>query len=916
MTGDSGTHGLQDEDGDHPMADSGGGQENGPGAQDPPPSAAVPVDDTDGEAAADEDEGKNKEDASTQSDASEWTVKDRMEEAAEEPLRRSTVVDPWHCSFRCQGEAAPQDIVGLHDEIAALTLQCSDMIYDALESIQWLILDFSKHERLLSPIHAFCRRLLRFLLAVAKHEAAHGNRDQMGTAKSIYLHIVAAAIHSWQDLQCSSDYKIAYLSSRARRRVRRSMIRMNLRFKKLVAEAELQLGVISKHRRLAVELLGRPESVLESATIFRHLRKALDSALGQADVGYEDLKERVCKLLQLCPLLDGILWTPDTLNAGASEHKRKRDSFEPSQNETENEERPQHDQPWIPTTEAISNLPPGELGPAARLFLTRGVHLLALPRNLAFEDHAAAQRWMDEISYATIVAAHVLALPKRLKTADAFVRLHGILVTLCLNGSYKAASTFAEVLTITLREQLERDPSSTQIRMRLANALGALGWLLWASDDDFEAISAAREAMRILQPLQDPKHPRRSLPLGRIGSLRSRWLLEAELIYDQDEVDTSVSLIRQVLKHRSDDDDVRQALAEALDTQFRCSWYHPAQVASIKAELLRLYRVLNQARPHLYECELEQLLRDTSIPVDDDQQRVSNYDEAIRITSNLTRRFPDSYAYQLEGAYLELGCFHADRRNFPEAMDALQRGINLSTPRTASSAGSKHSYCASALLQARAKVFFEMEMYVSATTDAQSALACAGRSITGRAEALRLIAFSQLLSGDAAEAAVQFSSVMETLKKEYRSLHARSVRHSPDYILMLGQLGAVECANGDVEKAWATGADAVHLGRRWLKHETDRVSKVKHAHGCNLLYLAATLIEAARLDEAESRLLQSLRQLEGRADGRVQLKTALVLLARVQNALGRAAEAAETQAQADAMPERGFAARLGRAASS
>ncbi|KAK0559355.1 hypothetical protein OC844_004470 [Tilletia horrida] len=876
------------------------------------------------------------EDARSQSSGSEWSdpYADEDDDSAYDSddsdrfnCKHRKLAKPWSEShFSRSGGSAPQDIIDLHDEIAVLTLKCSTTIRDALEGVRWLTTTYTKRKRLLPYLHAFCRRLLRFLFLVAKREAAEGSRDHMGTQKSLYLHMVKAEITCWEKLQATKDYRMCLLDTDAFLDTCNAMIESMQRLKDIVSEAKHQLRLNDKNHRLAAELAQAPRP---SSAIFLYFRSQMISATAEADEHGLETQPPIRHLLQLHPIFKGLQWSSPASTSPSTasiEHAHPDPPTSSAQQSAEQQEVPIEQLTMMIEDDDFDML----FFDAAQRYLTDGVLQLTAPRRLALEDHAEAMRWQLRASTSAALAAKFGLLTDHIfRSAERQTLLRGIVIALCTARLYKPAAAVAEVLTVLLREDVERMPSSLQARMRLSYALGLLSWLFLQSLDYFDAMAAAQEAVKLLQPLYDAhpgNRPEWAIPLAQMKMLHFRSLDGVSWDFDGNELDSTINIISDVLKHNSASDDIRLALAIALQQSHR---YKHSQTDEEKAaeyqELLHLFRDLSRAQPRLYDAKLAELLQ-TKRYWDSDSQIQAGYIECLRLRTDLARRFPQTHMCKLAKLYLDLGLFHSERREFPEAMNALQLGINLNVQpapriyrrwRFDEDDPSLLNHVPLDLLEARADVFFKMEMYVPAMTDFEVVLARTEASDWKASGLLRLLSFCALMSDNVAKAATYCRSLQKSLEDRAGEwLEQNNVRHDSQYIGVLGLVGAVECANGDVVKALEIGADAVHLSRHWLKVKDYRLDEMRVALGCNLLYYGATLLDAGRAAEAEIRLNECLPHLEGHPDRRVQLKTALVLLARAQGELGHGAEAVSTQARADAMPERGFATRLGRSVGS
>ncbi|KAK0540623.1 hypothetical protein OC842_000395 [Tilletia horrida] len=98
----------------------------------------------------------------------------------------------------------------------------------------------------------------------------------------------------------------------------------------------------------------------------------------------------------------------------------------------------------------------------------------------------------------------------------AVTMLQHIVIALCELGTFKDAAKFAELIAIILREGFENHPSP-ELQLRFGNAMAALAVLLRNSDDQNNALYAADEALRLLEPLQ--AGPSDEVPCQRAQSL-------------------------------------------------------------------------------------------------------------------------------------------------------------------------------------------------------------------------------------------------------------------------------------------------------------------------------------------------------------------------------------------------------------
>ncbi|KAK0519946.1 hypothetical protein OC835_007364 [Tilletia horrida] len=98
----------------------------------------------------------------------------------------------------------------------------------------------------------------------------------------------------------------------------------------------------------------------------------------------------------------------------------------------------------------------------------------------------------------------------------AVTMLQHIVIALCELGTFKDAAKFAELIAIILREGFENHPSP-ELQLRFGNAMAALAVLLRNSDDQNNALYAADEALRLLEPLR--AGPSDEVPCQRAQSL-------------------------------------------------------------------------------------------------------------------------------------------------------------------------------------------------------------------------------------------------------------------------------------------------------------------------------------------------------------------------------------------------------------
>ncbi|KAK0538617.1 hypothetical protein OC842_001249 [Tilletia horrida] len=221
-------------------------------------------------------------------------------------------------------------LIQLYDDVAALTPRASEAVLDLLLTIKNMLQRHAAKRQIVPLLEAICTRILILLKAIAKREAATGERDEVGTEKSVILLIVRRQLGKLG--QKLTGYEFVSLGNRTRTHsyLKSATLDTLRRVTDLAREANIRLGLGTRQHRLATT---RPLPPILSS---RALRLAFTEQMGSWDKTirtetYGSTPD-VTFLLQLRPFLSRILHSTPPLDISMRPGKRSRSNTTNSDN--------------------------------------------------------------------------------------------------------------------------------------------------------------------------------------------------------------------------------------------------------------------------------------------------------------------------------------------------------------------------------------------------------------------------------------------------------------------------------------------------------------------------------------------------------------------------------------------------------
>ncbi|KAE8215280.1 hypothetical protein CF327_g1428 [Tilletia walkeri] len=380
----------------------------------------------------------------------------------------------------------------LFDDLAKMFKNSSRFLREGVGFVYVIVKLASKYRFLKNLAEPLCKRVLEFWKTITAREADTGKHDSPGTAASIVLQLINLYLQDYGPVNQRHSYMSTVMRSASRDLVRSELGRISKDIQQVMTSTQkyLGLGRIGELQQGALDPRSRSQPRFIRLDIIKdsvraHLDAALQRIEEEGDEGVAFFPE-VQTHLQLGFFAHGLYSSSSGVQ---SSRKRKRD--EPSGIEHNNGN--EH------SSAAVDSPVSAFASTASEI-----VEELSTSR-LTFKNSAQLNQW-DALAGSHFRTMHqtwrsnvdsmLLSFSRTTTALLCFVvLLHQRIVC-------DAASFLAEVLTATIREENEQDPSVLD-RIRLCNALGALAVVLSDEARYEESMRAAEEAIELLRPIYD-----------------------------------------------------------------------------------------------------------------------------------------------------------------------------------------------------------------------------------------------------------------------------------------------------------------------------------------------------------------------------------------------------------------------------
>ncbi|KAE8270265.1 hypothetical protein A4X09_0g2076 [Tilletia walkeri] len=820
----------------------------------------------------------------------------------------------------------------------------------------------------------FVRRAFAFLGLVKAEMKDSSPLGVPGTLQDLCVRSIVQDMREFHELVEEHNSFSTVMRSRQRRHCKMTAARRTASLKRTIRAAEIQLGLISKMRKMASAANGpSTASAMTLRSIKRHFKRNLSMCNTLMTIQADSRLAEFPPLemhLQLTDFFRAI----QTIHTEAEEingHKRMRDGSDAHQDGHEMLE--QQAEPELAT--ASDDLSTDFLIPLLR-------RELELDR-MAFESitqlnecksetrqQLESMFWNWSEDEGILVHEHRFAFLQCLCILSARVRLA------------EEAVAFGELLVLMYREEEERMPSIKN-KVILAAALGALSVLLAPTSRKLAAILAAEEGVRIISPIFNAEPTRYHALRTALKAVNATALLHHEdrMLTDESKIRqlrkafriaggpaarppqqpvdlqdlklplagafriqalAAKGMIKMLLKHQAQHQHPRFPLITSFaagelndtSTHYRYSKYLDGLVENLTVDIgntfvffslmsLQLYRDAAQKVPHLFEPLLGEAILLKAQLLNIYSPRASDaLREATTFYNQLSIKFPHQFDEAITRTYSSL----AKRQRWDKDLEGAADSYAIVLQHVLKPFEQAEHYTATQLKQwkraaklniDRPIICIQLERYEEGIADLERSRTFfdgAAKDCFGAPEELAVRGCCFWLLGRSEEA-------LKILKSALQLVHNEVNKDSyQEYGLALGWQGAIKSAMGDHQYALKDGEHAVRVLRNRLSNTETRLSAqfalnpFERMLPHHLVLLAGTQLAVGLKEEAMEHVEESLKlNSDIRVDGST-VKTALLLKARLleeKTGRGNVEEAARIREEAEKIPFRGFLHRMG-----
>ncbi|KAE8240955.1 hypothetical protein A4X13_0g7621 [Tilletia indica] len=759
----------------------------------------------------------------------------------------------------------------LFDDLAKMFKNSNRFLRKGVGFVYVIVKLASKYRFLKNLAEPLCKRILEFWKTITAREAETGKHDSPGTAASIVLQLINIYLQNYGPVNQRHSYMSTVMRSRSRDFVRSELGRISKDVQKVMTSTQkyLGLGRVGELQQAALDPRSRSQPrFIRLDFIEADVRKHLDAALQQieeeGDKGFTFLPE-LHSYLQLGFFARGLNFSSSGVQ---NTRKRKRDELSGIEHNDGNEH-----------PSALVNSPVSAFASTASEIVEE-----LSPSRLAFTNLAQLNQW-DALAGSRFRTMHqtwrsnvdsMLLSFSRTSTALLcfVVLLHQRIVC-------DAASYLAGVLTATIREENEQDPSVTN-RIRLCNALGALAVVLSEEARSEESMRAAEEAIDLLRPIYDAEPSSHLCLMTALKLAYGRSLLRMS---DTDSSQTQLNLSRKGYRVVTQAIDLARSAVQADRTDM-IAMTMLANTLALKAELchrlikvrngiktshaqlrsqtnpwkgkrqeplfigtryvlnkvddpcgdaeeacklwdesISIFRALAELNSGLYDALLAEVIQSAAESYDETRLDVSRakFEEAISIFRRLSESFPNIFDDELESMNFEIALSYRIVGRLEDAEEAFKHMLDLrSADRDSMVNVWRGVDVEGSVLHARAVLCVRLERYEEALAHAENSCAILREinpELPELMEPLSVGGFCKWIMGTRTQEA------LEDLEESIAAadLHENESDDNPlsmsSIALAYGWLGGVQCALGRYEEAQTNGQNAVNCIQQWLQSE-------------------------------------------------------------------------------------------------
>ncbi|KAK0550696.1 hypothetical protein OC844_006684 [Tilletia horrida] len=541
---------------------------------------------------------------------------------------------------------------------------------------------------------------------------------------------------------------------------------------------------------------------------------------------------------------------------------------------------------------------------------------------LNFDDEEQAGDWrFDAEEEGALLTQRMFEQASFLTSAEAPSTLLGYIAILFRVGNEEHTPLFLLLLAALARERIKARADDAHASLLLSKSLSILA-LVQESDHVFSARDIAAEAVAALRHLHasSPCRYDRDLAAGLVSLSE----VAAEPLYTQELLEAgkeAAGIYARLLQEQPNDISLKVGLARALKAQgdLLDDLEEDDDACDRYQRTVDLYRDLAQQMPSLFTIGLASrigLLSKMLNPDTHADQAMQLSTEAIELIESQTDAWPSLTKYHLITLYMGRAVTQSDRSE----LDAAELSITSAYDACRAYAeefGDPQEEMLAVIHLVRASIRIAAERYMDALPDSKAAVKLyRDLGPEGVDRWAQLISSVLTIQGFCHWMGDNCKSAMTALREGARILQEEQISdstatQSDELAGCLQNLGAVQCRLGNATLALETGQRAVEAARGAIGNDAAAGKATSHTLAQALVFLAATLLDLGRAEEALACTTEAtdLMEKHGTADSR--RKTGLLVHAKVLDSLQRQKEAELARAEAEKLPGLGYAHKLG-----